>query len=71
MPAVSQTKSNSVKRVFCNSCHRSDVHSPVELSPSLIVASILTLGLFLLFWPYRCATCGEKRPVFILSKSDS
>lgn len=67
MNSTASEKSNA-KVVHCNSCHRDDVHKPLELSPGLIVAFVLTLGLVTLFWPYRCITCGETRPVFYFKK---
>lgn len=65
---ATETEKSHSKIVHCNSCHRDDVHTPVELTPGLIVAFVMTLGLVALFRPYRCATCGETRPVFFLKR---
>jgi hypothetical protein len=54
--AVERTK-------YCYGCQRSDLHVPLRLNRRVTVLLVLlTLGLAILFWPYRCVTCGSVRP---------
>jgi hypothetical protein len=52
-------------RMRCYACHRDDVHVRVRLhrAESLLL-KILTLGIANLVWPYRCSTCGHRRPLY-------
>lgn len=44
---------------YCKRCWRDDYHVPMRLNSAVAAGLILaTMGLALLIWPYRCATCG-------------
>lgn len=49
------------ERQYCRCCFREDVHRPVSISALTTFLLIMTAGLFLVLWPYRCLTCGTLR----------
>ena len=54
-------KTRPVKK-YCHECWRDEPHVPVKCHPFLEgLAIVLTLGLALLRWPYRCTTCASVR----------
>ena len=60
------------KTKYCASCWRYEPHRPLKADPILIGAvSVLSLGVALLLWPYRCTTCGSVRPRVIATATRS
>lgn len=49
-------------RKYCCRCWREDLLKPWQVDNILYGLAIgMTIGLALLFWPYRCVTCGTSR----------
>ncbi len=50
-------------RLYCSSCNREDYHFfGLRASKALFLYSIIyTFGLILIFGPYRCVCCGNRR----------
>ena len=50
-------------RLYCDSCNREDYHFfSLSGSKALFLYSVIyTLGLILIFGPYRCVCCGNRR----------
>ncbi len=47
---------------YCCACWREDLHVSVHVGYGLtLFIKVLTLGLAIPLWPYRCATCGRRR----------
>lgn len=50
------------KKMYCRHCWREEHFRPHKIGPFLAWLPVfLTLGISLLFWPFRCVTCGRKR----------
>jgi hypothetical protein len=57
------------KVCYCNSCWRNEYHSPVRVDWfSRVLIVLLTLGLAVVLWPYRCQCCGQLRPLHWFSQ---
>jgi len=50
------------QKLFCKSCFRMDVHSPVKFSALIRgILLVVSLGLIIFFWPKKCICCGKVR----------
>ena len=50
------------RRMYCSSCWRPERHvARNQDKASVVIWSILTLGLYFFLQPYRCKCCGQER----------